>query len=109
MRPFKTAQKRRSSKSLLETLLESIPGREREVREVSQFVENLKIGERTPLCLSGSTGCGKTSIVKEVLRFLEDQPSQFNVIYLNCMCIANIKNLYATLLDKLFAAEDKKP
>jgi hypothetical protein len=56
---------RRTSEAGLESYLNSkIPGREYEIHEIAKFIENLRLGDKVPICLHGSTGCGKTSIVK---------------------------------------------
>lgn len=58
--------------------MDTIPGRKKEIKVVSNYIEYLKmgmgLGERTPLCMNGSPGCGKTTIIQEALSYLETFP-----------------------------------
>ena len=68
-----------------EFLPEDLPGREAQVREVTEALKPLTKGQRaTNLLLYGGTGTGKTACAKYVSRELESYTSRIKVLYLNC-------------------------
>ena len=68
-----------------EFLPEDLPGREAQVREVTEALKPLIKGQRaTNLLLYGGTGTGKTACAKYVSRELESYTPRVKVLYLNC-------------------------
>lgn len=94
---------------MVDHLNERVPGRNREIEHVAKFIENLRFGDRSPLCLHGSTGCGKTSIIGGLLNFLQSHYKNFKVLYINCLSYLNIKKIYSEILDYFFNRKDRKP
>ena len=60
-------------------------------------MESLKYGHQGPLCISGSTGCGKTSMVNLVL---DNIPESYNyrIAYINCIQTFAAKKIYSMML-----------
>lgn len=58
--------------TMQEHLDSRVPGRHKEIQLIEKYVSSVMKGEKSPLCLHGSTGCGKTSIVTELMKYLRN-------------------------------------
>jgi Cdc6-like AAA superfamily ATPase len=59
--------------------------------------------------LHGSTGCGKTSIVTELINYLKEFKPEFRVLYVNCLNFTSVRGIYSLILEHFFSQKDRKP
>lgn len=95
--------------TLQEHLNSKVPGRQKQNKLLSMYIDNVSKGEKAPLCLHGSTGCGKTSIMNQMIAYLEKQNPEYQIVYLNCLNFTTIRQIYSALLWEVFQKKDKKP
>ena len=68
---------------LAEKAAEEIPGREKELRFLSQAFQTFMVGKSTSVLLTGEEGCGKTCLSEYFLRILSEQ--SFLVLQATCL------------------------
>ena len=86
-----------------------MPGRTFELQKICQFLESVKVGDKSPLCLHGNTGCGKTSLILQILKHLSEEYPEFECAYLNCMSVWSVKHIYSFMLERFFERRSNKP
>ena len=84
-------------------MLPIVPEREKEAKEIFDFICKAENGANAPLCLAGGTGYGKTSLVEKITHFMMRIDS-VRVAYINCKSWSNTKpqKVFNSILQLLF-------
>ncbi|KAF2072672.1 hypothetical protein CYY_006006 [Polysphondylium violaceum] len=93
----------------LSTIPSELPGREKERKMISKFIETTLRANQGggSLYVAGMPGTGKTATVKEVIRKLltkakERQLGDFQFLELNCMGLQDPHHIYLQMYKKMF-------
>lgn len=90
-------------KALHSTTPTSLPGREKEVKELEDFInEHLQKQTSGTLYISGPPGTGKTASLSLILQ-KEEVVKEFVVVYVNCTAIKSSGAIYSKIVKELGA------
>lgn len=79
----------------------TLPGRERELQQLSEFLSvGLATGRSASMYISGQPGTGKTACLSKLLNASEFS-DQFKRVYVNCTAIASIGSIYKRICSEL--------
>lgn len=88
-------------KALHSTTPSSLPGREKEIKELENFItEHLRKQSSGTLYISGPPGTGKTASLSLILQ-KEEVYKQFVVVYVNCTAIKSSGTIYSKIVKEL--------
>jgi len=95
------SQYRDARKALHSNSPTEMPGREREIEELTKFIEeNLANDNSSSIYVSGPPGTGKTASLNLILQ-KEDIISRVQHIYINCTAIKSATSVYSRLTKQL--------
>lgn len=95
-RKYQTARK-----ALHSTTPSSLPGREKEINELEDFIkEHLQKQSSGTMYISGPPGTGKTASLSLILQ-KEEVSKEFVVVYVNCTAIKSSGTIYSKIVKEL--------
>lgn len=97
--PKNKFQNARKTLNITETY--NLPGREKELQELSDFLNSgLKEGKSASMYISGQPGTGKTACLTKLLKASEFT-KKFKRVYVNCTSISSIGSIYKKVCTEL--------
>lgn len=100
-RLFGAAKYRDARKALHSSVPESLPGRERELEELREFMEEHMNNQTSgSLYVSGPPGTGKTACLSTLMQKTEFK-SKLKVVYINCTTMKSAATIYAKISQEL--------
>lgn len=92
-----------AKKALNASATDRVVGREKENDEIYEFLASCFENKNgLSMYINGQPGTGKTFSVNTMLDSLKEE-YKFNRIFLNCMSVKNIQNLYKTVLSEMIS------
>lgn len=99
--PVARSQYQSARKTLNSAETYNLPGREKELAELSEFLsEGLKKKKSSSMYISGPPGTGKTASLSKLLNASEFS-DQFKRVYVNCTSISSIGSIYKKVCAEL--------
>lgn len=88
-------------KALHSTTPSSLPGREKEIKELEDFIKEHLLNQSSgTLYISGPPGTGKTASLSLILQ-KEEVSKKFVVVYVNCTAIKSSGSIYSKIVKEL--------
>ncbi|XP_076243224.1 cell division cycle 6 [Calliopsis andreniformis] len=98
---FSSEKYRNARKALHSSVPESLPGREKELAELQEFMEQHLNNETSgSLYVSGPPGTGKTACLSKLM-LKPKFKSSFKVVYVNCTTMKSAATIYAKIIQEL--------
>lgn len=98
---FGSEKYRNARKALHSSVTDTLPGREKELATLQEYMEDhLKTERSGSLYVSGPPGTGKTACLSKLILKPEFK-SQFKVVYINCTTMKSAAAIYAKIIQEL--------
>ncbi|XP_078046379.1 cell division cycle 6 isoform X2 [Augochlora pura] len=98
---FGSEMYRNARKALHSSVPETLPGREPELSQLQDFMEeHVKTEKSASLYISGPPGTGKTACLSKLI-LRPDFTSKFKVVYVNCTTMKSAATIYGKIVQEL--------